>query len=317
MPKVSVIIPTYNRAAALRKAIASVLSQTFQDFEVIVVDDASPDSTGDMVRSIGDQRIRYIRHQVNKGEGAARNTGILRAEGQYLAFLDDDDEWFSEKLRKQVALLDHSPLNVGLIYTGFRKIDIATGSTLLDLVPSKRGNILNDLLEENCIATTTVLVRRHCFDKAGLFEEGVAFGADYDMWIRISQDFEFDYIKELLVNYYIHGNNITRNYDAVIRGLELQLAKYHSLWITNRKTYSYRFLSLGVLYCYTGNIKKGRTALCNAVKLYPLEVRHYYNLFLCLLGTNCFRKITDVKESLISRVRAIFFPSPDDQRHQA
>jgi glycosyltransferase involved in cell wall biosynthesis len=305
MPKVSVIIPTYNRAAPLQKATASVLSQTFQDFEVIVVDDASPDNTGDMVRSFGDQRIRYIRHEVNKGEGAARNTGILHSKGEYLAFLDDDDEWFPDKLRKQVALLDHSPLNVGVIYTGYRKIDTTTGSTLLDLVPSKRGNIFNDLLQDNCIATTTVLVRRQCFDKAGLFEEGVAFGADYDMWIRVSREFHIDYIKEPLVNYYIHGNNVTRNYANVITGLELQLAKYESFWAVNSKSYSAKYISLGVLYCYTGNTKKGRAALLKAVRLYPLGIKQYYNLLLSLVGSNGFTKVKGATERLSLKLRAL------------
>ena len=117
MPKVSVVIPTHNRAGFLQAAIQSVLNQTFQDFEIIVVDDASEDQTTEIVRSFSDPRIRYMRHESNKGQGASRNDGIRQASGEYIALLDDDDEWLPEKLAKQVALLDSSPSQVGMIYT--------------------------------------------------------------------------------------------------------------------------------------------------------------------------------------------------------
>ena len=131
MGGVSVIIPTYNRAACLKLALASVLNQTYQNFEIIVVDDASTDGTADVVRGFADARITYVRHDVNRGKvgagAAARNSGIARAQGTYIAFLDDDDEWLPEKLARQVAVLDRGPRSVGAIYTGFVKIDQATG----------------------------------------------------------------------------------------------------------------------------------------------------------------------------------------------
>src|SRR5258705_10332336 len=108
MPKVSVIIPTYNRAECLRSAITNVLNQTFQDFEIVVVDDSSQDHTREVVNSLDDKRIKYIRHERNKGVAAARNTGVSNAKGDYIAFLDDDDEWFPEKLKKQCAVLEAS-----------------------------------------------------------------------------------------------------------------------------------------------------------------------------------------------------------------
>ena len=98
MPDVSVIIPTYDRSEFLRTAIASVLAQTLQDFEIIVVDDASADDTQEVVGNLDDGRIRYIRHEINKGVAATRNTGVLNSKGKYIAFLDDDDKWFPEKL---------------------------------------------------------------------------------------------------------------------------------------------------------------------------------------------------------------------------
>ena len=105
-PTVSVVIPTYNREHLVMRAIRSVVSQTFKDWELLVVDDGSKDNTEDAVQSFGDPRIRFIKHEINKGECATRNTGIVAATGGYLAFLDSDDEWLPEKLEKQVELLD-------------------------------------------------------------------------------------------------------------------------------------------------------------------------------------------------------------------
>ena len=121
MAKVSVIIITHNRSNLLGAAITSVLNQTFQDFEIIVVDDASKDDTGNVVQTFDDKRIRYIRHETNKGHAAARNTGLQNAVGEYIGFLDDDDAWLPEKLQRQVALLDGSPAVVGGVYAGFLK----------------------------------------------------------------------------------------------------------------------------------------------------------------------------------------------------
>ncbi len=118
MPDVSVIIPIYDRSEFLCTAIASVLAQTLQDFEIIVVDDASADDTQEVVGNLDDGRIRYIRHEINKGVAATRNTGVLNSKGKYIAFLDDDDEWFPEKLKKQFDLLETRPRIVGGVYTG-------------------------------------------------------------------------------------------------------------------------------------------------------------------------------------------------------
>jgi glycosyltransferase involved in cell wall biosynthesis len=107
MPKVSAVIPTYNRAQFLERAIRSVLDQTFQDFEIVVVNDASPDegATDAVVKDFRDPRIKYFRHETNKGIGATRNTGVLNSSGEYIAFLDDDDAWLPQKLALQCRLL--------------------------------------------------------------------------------------------------------------------------------------------------------------------------------------------------------------------
>jgi glycosyltransferase involved in cell wall biosynthesis len=302
-PKVSVIIPTHNRAELLRGAIASVMKQTFQDFEVIVVDDASKDNTPEVVHSFADNRIRYVRNEINKGEGGSRNVGLRNASGDFIAFLDDDDEWLPEKLRLQVDLLERSPAKVGAVYTGFYQIEKSTGRRWQQPSPTKRGDVFRELLTENWIVPSTMLLRKQCFDTAGWFEEGMNFGTDYDMWLRVAKEFHFEYIDRRLVYYHLHGQNVTANHDMVIHGLESQLRKYAELWESNRKGYSRRYLSLGVLYCRRGQTHTGRSALVKAIRIYPFEIRNYLNLLLSLFGATVFRKICGVKESLIFRIR--------------
>ena len=123
MAKVSVIVPTHNRADYLSAAIESVLEQTFQDFELLVVDDASTDTTAALVSSFSDSRIKFIRLDMNRGGSAARNQGILSSRCDYIAFLDDDDAWTPEKLELQVELLDRAPAEVGAVYTGYTMVD--------------------------------------------------------------------------------------------------------------------------------------------------------------------------------------------------
>jgi glycosyltransferase involved in cell wall biosynthesis len=302
MPKVSVVIPTNNRAPFLKAAIQSVLNQTFQDFEIIVVDDASRDPTPEVVRSFSDARIQYIRHETAKGQGVTRNDGINQASGEYIALLDDDDEWLPQKLRKQVSLLDRSPPDVGMVYSGFYKVDASCKRVITEVIPEKRGYVHVELCADNLIGTcSTVLIRKTCFATTNLFDENLAAGADWDMWLRISEQFEIDYVREPLVLYRVHANRISTNDQLLIQGIEAQLAKYEPFYRKNKKIYCRRYLSLGVKYCYQGNLVKGRQAFLKAIRLYPIEVRSYYNLCLSFLGSYNFTKVKQFRDQLTLR----------------
>jgi glycosyltransferase involved in cell wall biosynthesis len=303
MAKVSVIVITYNRSKLVGAAITSVLNQTFQDFELIVVDDASTDDTAEVLQTFNDQRIRYIRHETNRREAAARNTGIQNSKSEYIAFLDDDDEWLPEKLQKQVNLLDSRPTIVGVVYTGSFQIDRATGKRLLHIVPRRRGNVFQDILIQNWVTLSTVLVRRACFDEVGLFDESIPFGLDYDMWIRISREFQFEYIADPLVNYYVHNNKLSTDHDIVIRGSETIIRKYKQLFVLNRKHYSNRYYGIGVCYCLAGKISEGRKALFQAIRLYPFDLRYYFRLLLSILGAENFKKASEFRDRLSVWVR--------------
>ena len=120
-PKVTVVITTYNRAGLLKRAVESVLSQTYTDYEIIIVDDCSSDNTQDVIAGFNHPRIHSFRHDGNRGPSASRNTGIALASGKYIAFLDDDDEWLPVNLEARVHLLDEASCKVGLVY-GWRDI---------------------------------------------------------------------------------------------------------------------------------------------------------------------------------------------------
>lgn len=299
MPQVSVIIPTYNRAEFLRSAIASVLNQTYQDFEIIVVDDGSKDNTENVVSHFNNRKIRYVRHETNKGVTVARNTGILNSKGAFIAFLDDDDEWLPQKLIRQMALLRRSPLQTGAVYTGLLRVDHRSGKTVGEWIPTKRGNLFDELCFENCVGTaSTVLLKKECFNTLGLFDEDICFGEEYDMWIRVSKSFLFECVNEPLVKYRVHAAKLSTNYELVISGLEAQLRKHGAFFRSNKKGYSYRYLSLGTLYCYVGKMGRGRVAFLTAIRLYPWELRHYYNWCLSLLSATQFKKLKQAREYL-------------------
>jgi len=298
MPKVSVIIPTFNRAHYLKAAIESVLAQNFRDLEIVVVDDASKDETSLIVRSFTQAPIRYVRHDSKKGPGAARNSGIREARGEYIALLDDDDEWRPGKLEQQVALLDTLPARVGLVYTGFLKIDASSKRIIAKILPKERGNVFDALCRENFLGCSTVLLRRHCLEMTGYFDEELTSAEDYDMWLRISKEFSFEYIPEALVSYRVHGSQLSAHYESLIVGMEALIRKHGSFFAANSKSYSLLYLSLGVHYCFKGDLIKGRVAFVRAIKLYPFDIRHYFNLGLSLLGAENFKKLKMLKETV-------------------
>ena len=295
MAKISVVIPTYNRSELLNNSIKSVLSQTFGDFELIVIDDCSTDNTPSVLGSFLDERLKVIRNNRNMGISAVRNIGVTSSQGKYIAFLDDDDEWQPDKLEKQMNIMENGPVSLGCVYSGSLIIGADGGEAVRSSVPIHRNRVLKELLLENFITTSTVLIKKSCFDKAGLFDEEIPYGEDYDMWIRIAEDFDYDFAPEPLTKYCIHQTSMTRNYATVIKGIERILSKHRKLFARNKRACSNHMLVLGVSYCYTGKTGNGIKTFMRAIKAYPFDPRLYYNLALALLGTEAFIKLKEAK----------------------
>jgi glycosyltransferase involved in cell wall biosynthesis len=279
----------------LKKAVKSVLDQTYTDFEILVSDDGSTDDTPQVVKGFSDKRIRPIRYSNSIGVAAVRNNALINSYGEYIAFLDDDDEWLPSKLEKQVRFLEGTPYRMGVVYTGVKSIDAKPGGLVIIKTPQYRGNILQHLFLNNFITTSSILVKKHCFDEVGLFDTEYMSASDNDMWIRIAQRFEFDYVKEPLVNYYNTEISISRNDKKLIKGLERLMSKYQEQYNANSRAYSNQQFKLGIVYCNSGNMKEGRRAIIKAIQLNPYDMRLYYNLFISTFGTNTFKRIKEIK----------------------
>src|SRR6266581_4370792 len=184
-PKISVIMPAYNTAKLIAASLDSALQQSFPDFEIIVVNDGSPDTAElDQVLAPYLQKIVYIKQQ-NKRAAGARNTAIRQAQGEFLAFLDSDDIWFPDHLRSQMELFAEDPA-LGLVYCNcFAFADRKRTDTFMDRCPSQGLATFDALIVERCqIPISTVVARKSAIVKAGLFDEDLPRCDDYDMWIR-------------------------------------------------------------------------------------------------------------------------------------
>ncbi len=195
-PALTIIIPTYNRADFLKDSIPSVLSQTFSDFELIVVDDGSTDHTGEVVREFSG--VRYVKCEVNSGVSHARNLGIGLAGGRYICFLDSDDSWVKNKLEAQMRWMEsHSDSQV--CYTD--EIWIRKGVRVNPMNKHRKfsGDIFAHCLPLCTVSPSSVLMRSSLFDEVGLFDENLPVCEDYDLWLRIALKYRVHFIDEKLI----------------------------------------------------------------------------------------------------------------------
>lgn len=209
MPEVSVVIPTYNSAKYVVEAVESVLAQTWQDLEILVIDDGSTDDTEQVMRRY-EAPVRYLR-QENGGVAVARNRGIQESLGRYVAFLDADDTWLPHKLARQMEALRQQPHHRAC-YSAFTVVDAELNPIGISRSQGE-GAALEDLLTRgNVVATpSTVICERSLFDLAGGFDPALSQCADWDMWVRLAAQTEFLYVDESLVTYRQHGTNMSRN----------------------------------------------------------------------------------------------------------
>lgn len=200
MPLISIIIPTYNRKNLLVRAIKSVFNQSFKDYELIVIDDGSEDRTEEL-DILADHRVRYIRSEQNCGVSKTRNTGIKLSKGEWIAFLDSDDEWFSEKLAKQ---LKWSRENPEYLIGQTKEIWIRNGKRVNP--PSTHEKFQGDLflvsLERCMITPSSVFIKRNLFDVVGVFNESLPACEDYDLWLRITSNYPIGLLDEYLLKRY-------------------------------------------------------------------------------------------------------------------
>lgn len=276
-PKVSVVIPTANRASLVKRAISSVLNQDYANIECIVVDDASKDDTGKVVKEITDSRLIYLRHDSSKHASATRNTGINAATGDYIAFLDDDDEWLQGKLTKQVELLKEAGENVGMVYCWMEYCD--DQRTISYRKPELEGYIFKETLSKQPIGnSSTLLVKRKVIDEVGGFDESLPRGNDGDFIRRICQKYSVEYIAEVLVRIFIeHGHErITSNdLSGVRNGLNAQytkLKKFKSELRVYPKEFAEIYRMIYLDHVMLSEYRKALVAWSNAIRLHASSI---------------------------------------------
>lgn len=291
MTKVSVIIPAFNREGTIDRALNSVLDQDFENFEIIVVDDCSDDDTVEVVMEFDDDRIKCIQHHTNKGASEARNTGIKCAKGQYIAFLDSDDEWDSDKLRRQIQKIEQANQTIGVIYTGYQVK--YSGEMEVGQVPSKKGDIYQAQLAKDWVSpTSAVMVKAECFDAVGGFDTSLPARQDYEMWLRLSQRYEFEYIKEPLVTLHTESKNrITTDIQSRIQAHKMLLDRLDND-ISNlpfhqrRKVIATQYFTIAR---YSQRHSAGNLAIkffVRSIMINPLYFKAWLAFLLLLVGLN-------------------------------
>lgn len=213
-PLISVVIPAHNAEMYLDEALASVRSQTFSDYEILVIDDGSTDLTAEIASSYDGV---VLLSQENRGEAAARNSGIRAARGMYVAFLDADDIWFPSKLEKQVRRLMAHP-RTAWAYSDALVFDSATRRTICRIgerIRLHEGDILRPLLLRSFIPSATPVVKRTALTEAGFFDEARerSMGVDWSMWLRIAERHAVELIDEPLAMIRMHATNISQGWD--------------------------------------------------------------------------------------------------------
>jgi glycosyltransferase involved in cell wall biosynthesis len=305
---VSIIVPTYNREVFLERALGSALSQTFQDYEILVIDDASTDNTKGLVDRLQNGRIRYFRMDKNGGQCIARNFGIGKSNGRFIAFLDSDDEWLPTKLEKQVHLLSENE-KAGAVYCGSYNMDDRTGNK--DLISSKdykRGNITMDLLAGLCPPSPSLfMVRSEIIKEVKLFDEHLITFVDVDLWLRISQKYEFDFVDEPLVIKHDHSEDqYISNFNKRSKGLILFTQKWESYMIEKSGRRNYHRLRsnlvetilIPVLQFPPADFRSKYIRILKLFFLYKFSLRSLRLLakatLIYLLGPGLYRKIRSI-----------------------
>ena len=296
-PRVSVIITTYNRPSYLEQAVESVLEQTYDDVELVVVDDHSRTPAREVLEDVETgplSEVECLRHEENRGANAARNTGLEAATGEFVAFLDDDDRWVPEKLQRQVDAFDRAPDDVGVVYTGARVIE--EGADRSERIPPPvDGDMTKALLCRNVVGTMSAVMVRADVARATPLDERFPSWADLEWYVRLSRKCAFVRLPEPLVVYEetSHGRlsddfeKTKRSYVLYVEEFEPLAAKYGTRF--KRKMRGWAAFRTGKSAMWAGEYDSARQYFTIALVFYPLEPEFYPFLFASLGGRSTHR----------------------------
>jgi glycosyltransferase involved in cell wall biosynthesis len=288
-PTVSVVIPTYNALKFLPQTIASVMAQTFQDFELLLIDDGSSDGTAEWVahynQAVEDRakghKIRFFQ-QHRGGVSMARNLGIQNAQGEFVAFLDADDLWVPSKLTQQVNYLNQHP-RVGLVHGAIALMDEAGKLTGRVLSSKPTASSLPRLLTQNAVACQTVMMRRSCFEQTGGFDSQADTVEDWDLWIRLARFYPIVALPEVLAHYRQVESSLSRSHERMVPTYHYVIEKNYEfcqdeltrLGVSDRRLKStsyasaYQCLAWKAIQCKFPDVKQAYLYLRRALNYRP------------------------------------------------
>ena len=272
-PLVSVIIPTYNRDRLIGRAIKSALAQTYANLEVIVVDNASSDNTAEVVGSISDGRMKFIRHDVNKGPAASRNTGLKNSYGDYITFLDSDDEWLPQKLACQLDVFKREGQRIGLVFTnGFNESinTMAITGAVASGIYYDPGKDKFYPLRKLITTLSSWMLPSEVAKKVGYFDEAMITWDDGDYLARIAYEFPIYFLNQDLVFWHACGVHLNMMNHDLVNGKELFLKKNYNFLVKD-KAYLFRFYRALGKDMLLFDRKKARAYLYKALKLNPID----------------------------------------------
>lgn len=296
---VSVIIPAYQAQAYIGRCVESVLAQSYRNFEVIVVNDGSTDRTEEIVRSISDSRVQYI-YQKNGSQAVARNTGMKRAEGEFIAFLDADDWWFPEKLARQLPLFEDEEL--ALVYCGLAVADAEGEITGHLQLPKWRGEALVECLRQNIVVGggSTAVLRRSVLTMHKIeFQTRRQGVEDWDFWLRVMEVGKIDFTPEALAVYRdtpgSSSKQVIRMRDGKVRTLneamerialrrDLPAQKRRNLMRAAENGIWFAELRYGHDMRGLGDRQAARAAMARAMRLRPGSPRSWWGLLKSWVG---------------------------------
>lgn len=292
-PKVSVIIPTFNRAHILARAIASVLEQTDANLELIVVDDGSSDDTAALIKTFVDPRLRYVQQPRNLGVSAARNRGIAEARGEWLAFLDSDDLWLPQKLERQFAAL--SGVDCVASYCGLLRIDGQNETRI-----PHRADGLNSgtkpwpsLLMDGLWFSQTWLVPKRVIVAAGLFDERMSIWEDWDLFLRIALQGPIHHLPEVLAHSMVSGDSLVGQHQNRPRSLRILQEKHAALFARDATIAAHHVYLRARFELLYGNWLAGWRALLRVIAQQPMKARGWILLAASLTGRKSLQHIVE------------------------
>jgi glycosyltransferase involved in cell wall biosynthesis len=305
-PTVSVVIPTYDRPEMLSRAVRSVVGQTYEPIELIVVDDHSPTPAGEVVDQISTESLsslRCLRHEENQGGSAARATGIEAATGEYVAFLDDDDEWEPSKIEKQVDRVRSASEDHVLVYTGIRQVN-ADGSTNAVKTPTAEGDVVERLLRGNFIGSySAVMVSSNAIDAVGLPDERFPSWQDWEWYLRLAQEGVFLSVPEPLVIRHNGHDQMSSNFETK-RDVSYPLLIQKGQIIARECGCEQEFKSgaafeLAWAAVENGEFGEARRYLFKSLRLNPWSRSGWFYLLLILGGRFTFYPVQQLKRAAV------------------